>query len=213
VNSQTRKTFLGTLLFGAMTMSPTISMATTASRPVTTAAAVDTPHAPASTAPSGSTDVTATGRSTPSLGFSPFAQKGRFGVGLVAGSPASGLSARYYLTDRIAAQVLLGKLSGYNGFSVGGNVLYEMPMLWQNADAVLTWNVGAGANWGKYEYYGYDIRVGFVSGNIGLGLELKRRPVEVILSLRPGYLFAEADLVGSIGGASMGGEFGVWYFF
>lgn len=120
--------------------------------------------------------------------ITPFAQKGKLGIGLGGSNLVSGLTAKYYLDSRVAAQLSLGAWAGY-GALVGLDGIYEMPQLFKQDALSINWHVGVGAAVGNYRDSSYNgVNVG-ASGIVGLGFQLTAIPIEVVLDIRPTFFY------------------------
>lgn len=144
----------------------------------------------------------------------PLTRHGRFGIGLGGGTLTSGVTGKLYLDDRNAIQAVVGTYGGYfannYGFSVGADYLRVMPDIVRGTFAALNWNVGAGVSTISLSRYAYaNETILGASGILGLGLELKAVPVEVVVEWRPSIFsgtYLSGVYLGETGGAVR------WYF-
>ena len=120
--------------------------------------------------------------------ITPFAQKGKLGIGIGGSNLVSGLTAKYYLDNRIAVQLALGAWGGY-GALVGLDGIYEMPQLFKQDALSINWHVGVGAAVGNYRHSDYGELVVGASGIAGIGFQLTAIPIELILDIRPTFLY------------------------
>ena len=113
---------------------------------------------------------------------------GRLGIGLGNGW-ASGLSGKLGLADRLAVQLTAGTYGlGHgagDGFSVGADLLVEMPALWRHPAVELAWSVGAGGGLALVD--GGDPGIG-AQGVLGLEFLFVPAPIDIVLELRPRLL-------------------------
>lgn len=108
---------------------------------------------------------------------------GSVGVGLGAGTLASGISGKLFISEALAAQALLG-IGGYKnnaaGLSGGLDLLVEMPAIADTPDIELGWNLGVGGALGV----GNGLFVG-AAGVAGIEAALKPVPLDLTLEYRP----------------------------
>lgn len=113
---------------------------------------------------------------------------GRLGLGLGNGW-ASGLSAKLGLADMLALQLTAGTYGlGHgagDGFSVGADLLIEMPALWRHPVVELAWSLGAGGGIALVD--NGDPGIGAM-GVLGLEFLFVPLPVDIVLELRPRLL-------------------------
>src|SRR5690554_5013686 len=103
-----------------------------------------------------------------------FAQSGRLGLGFGSGRVTNGVSAKYFLSESMALQGVVGSYGGWGAWGWGGlglsaDLLFEMPSLVGNKDINVNWNVGAGASAG----IGNNYQTVGVSGVAGISLQIK----------------------------------------
>lgn len=122
-------------------------------------------------------------RSTAGGGYTPFAQQGRLGLGFGGSSIASGITGKYYLTNRSALQLAGGSWVG-QGFAFSGDVIIEMPQLVKVDVLSMNWHAGAGA--ALFSSSETTLGIG-VMGVLGLGFQLEPIPVELVMDIRPSF--------------------------
>lgn len=144
------------------------------------------------------------------------AESGRFGLGIGSLRSVSGLSGKFFLSESMAVQGVVGSYWGGGwgwgwggGLGIGADLLWEMPSLFEQNELNINWNVGAGASAGL----GSGVQTFGVSGVAGISLQLKPVPLDVAFELRPTIQFANVSGVDSgIGfGFGVGGH--VRYYF
>jgi hypothetical protein len=126
---------------------------------------------------------------TSALAASP--SSGHFGVGLGGGLGISGLSGKYYVSDKNAVQAVVGIYGlGYpgGGLSLSGDYLFEMPPFLESDVVNLGWNVGAGGWGGVFTAGSYGGAFVGVSGVAGLEFLLQPLPFDVVLEYRPSLM-------------------------
>lgn len=121
-------------------------------------------------------------------GSAALAESGRFGLGLGGGTLSNGVSGKLYLSDRLAAQALVGWWLGA-GFSVGADLIYERAFF-QSADLTLNLYGGAGPALGVFTVE-TPATLAAVAAVGGAGLHLVNVPVEVAIELRPTVLIGD----------------------
>lgn len=105
--------------------------------------------------------------------------KKKFGLGLGGGAYGGGATGKLFLGNTIAVQAFLN--TGWFGFNLGADALYQGKQLWTNGDLALNWEAGAGAfvsTWGG---------IG-VNAVVGLSLQYKPVPLEFTTDFRPTFL-------------------------
>ncbi len=113
---------------------------------------------------------------------------GRIGVGLGANNITGGISAKYYFTDKLAAQAILG-YAYYGGFSLGVDGVFQfMNLLKNNKDVLLPIYAGAGiSGWFGNGYTFFNL-----SAVIGIAAQFKSIPIEITVELRPSFFLGDA---------------------
>ena len=111
-----------------------------------------------------------------------FAHAGKLGLGVGGGVLTNGLSGKFYLSDMLAAQAVLGLWYGF-GASASVDVILEMPKIYDIEPFSANWNVGVGGS----AVLGSGIIVG-AQGVVGVAAQLKQFPVEIVAELRPTLL-------------------------
>ena len=114
---------------------------------------------------------------------------GTLGVGLGAGTIASGLSGKYYSANSIAFQANLGSFGGSRGDrfkNPGGvaaslDVLLERPAFVVTPVVTLEWNLGLGAGLGIRD----DALGVAAAGVLGLEFNFVPVPIDLVLEYRP----------------------------
>src|SRR5690606_37502500 len=78
----------------------------------------------------------------------PLASAGRLGLGLGSGSWTNGISGKYYLSDAMSVQGVVGSGWGWGGFGLAANVdvLWEQKPLVDVEPGALHWYLGLGGN-------------------------------------------------------------------
>lgn len=122
-----------------------------------------------------------------------FAGSGRLGLGLGSIRSVSGLSGKFFLSDSMAVQGVVGTYGGlgwgyglvWGGIGVGADLLIEMPSLFDHEALNVNWNLGGGASAGV----GSGYQVFGVAGVAGISLQLKPVPLDIVFELRPGVHF------------------------
>ena len=136
-------------------------------------------------------------------------QAGRFGIGFGAGTFATLLSMKYFMSDSLSIQGNVGPLRygwrsgcyyerrGYNycrGFgeaiALSADLLSERPEIVGNGDISLAWHIGGGvgaAIWNRAP--NLDLAAAFV---VGLQLTLSVIPIDIALEYRPKIYLLDA---------------------
>ena len=130
-------------------------------------------------------------------GPGPFREPRRFGLGLGAGTSTAGLSAKYFFSERLALQGVIG--AGYgagyssgpggdwdDGAALGADLLFEMPAFFQDEGIELAWALGPGAA----VWIGDDWAALAVSGALGFECNITAAPIDLIVEYRPRLLLA-----------------------
>ncbi len=128
-------------------------------------------------------------------GATPFSKAGKFGVGInysnfcyVCGS------AKYYLSDKLGVQAAVGLSS--IGFAATVDGIYEMPTIWGNDAVSINWNLGGGLSSGFYKVGSVSGAIVGVAGIAGIGVQLKKFPLEFVQEIRPTFLVIPSDIGG-----------------
>ncbi len=122
--------------------------------------------------------------SAPALAGAP-PKGGPFGLGIGGGYLVNGVSAKYYLSERLAVQGVVGSW-GFNTIALGGSVLFPQPNLYESPDFLVAWNFGAGGGVGLAG----SSTLFIVNGVAGIELEVVELPLEFVLEWRPGVATA-----------------------
>lgn len=113
---------------------------------------------------------------------------GRIGVGLGGYNYISGVTGKFYLTDKLAAQALLGFMY-HNGFAVGVDGIFEfLNPLKGNKDILLPIYAGAGVN----GWFWDGGSIFSIAGIFGVALQFKAFPIELTAEIRPSFFFGDA---------------------
>ncbi len=125
-----------------------------------------------------------------------FREPGRFGLGVGAGTSTAGLSAKYFFSDDLALQGVVG--AGYGASSYdpgpGGNwdsslalsadLLFEMPAFYSTEGVDLAWSIGPGiGTWLSDSYFALAL-----SGAVGFEVNITAVPVDLVVEYRPRVL-------------------------
>ncbi len=133
------------------------------------------------------------------LGYPPRAIKkaGNLGIGVGAGTLATGLSLKYFLSDATSVQGNLGFSRGcygcgrYGGryysesIAVSVDCLLERGPLMGDSQFSLDWEIGAGGGVGFSD--GGNLALA-VSGVVGLQLNIHALPIDLVIEFRPGVV-------------------------
>ncbi len=156
-------------------------MPTSRRRHIAAAAAVLAAHQLASTFAAGSPD-----------------KAGSFGVGLGTGTGASGLSAKYNLTDGTSIQANVGTWGSdyttYGGLALSADYLLMEGKLAGGAAVQVNWNLGVGlgaAFWADTMYLAG-------AGVAGLEFNLRKFPIDVVLEARPIFSISPSSGFGRV---------------
>lgn len=147
--------------------------------------------------------------SVPSTAFAewemsmPIRQAGNVGIGLGAGTFATGFAIKYFPQPDFAIQGNLGWwrdrfvcndrrcYGGGDSVAISADFLIERPTITGNKDVELAWNFGAGAGLGIEDDDRFnnddDIALG-VSGVLGLELLINLIPIDLVIEYRPNLL-------------------------
>ena len=142
-------------------------------------------------------------------------EAGNFGIGV--GGLASGLSSKYWLTDRSALQAtvassgIISETITIASISLGVDYLVEMPVF-ADSDAVeVAWNFGGGGFLSPYLFGGSKLEgadtsalptasvgdggvslFGGISGVAGLEFNFRKVPIDIVLEYRPSLFVLDA---------------------
>lgn len=129
---------------------------------------------------------------------------GNFGLGFGGGSFSGasfggGLSGKYWLSDTSAVQATIsGTGSGFNvGYNtsssaISADYLIEMPIITSKDELELAWNAGPGVGVSQWSYGNYRATTLGVSGVVGLEINLKVIPIDIVVEYRPLILLGES---------------------
>lgn len=119
----------------------------------------------------------------------PLASAGRFGLGFGSGSWSSGIAGKYYLSEGMSVQGVVG--TGWWGLGLGlaanVDVLWEQKPLVEIEPGALNWYFGLGGNLVLANGIGAG-----PSAIIGLGWQFKQFPVEITGEYRPTLMLGNA---------------------
>ena len=125
-------------------------------------------------------------------------QGGNFGIGVGAGTFATGLSMKYFLSNATSVQGNIGWWRGgyfcnnsrrscgfyRDALALSADFLLERGPLVGDGDVTLDWEIGAGAGLG-FDDDG-DVGIG-VAGVAGLQVNIHAIPIDIVLEYRPGF--------------------------
>lgn len=124
--------------------------------------------------------------STSAQAGTPVRSGGNLGLGLGGGYWFNGLSGKYYMSDRMAVQGVLGAygigLPGYGGLGLTADYLWEMPAIMQGSVLEVAWSAGLGPSVGVGDQW---VALG-AHGTLGLELNFQKVPIDVALEYKPG---------------------------
>lgn len=136
---------------------------------------------------------------TAAAAYTPFAQQGRLGLGVGGSNIASGITGKYYLTNRTALQLAAGSWWG-RGLALSGDVIVEMPQLLAVDALSMNWHAGVGA--GFFSSNATTLGVG-VMGVLGLAFQLEPLPLELVTDIRPSFNVGMEDSFYFYGGGAL----------
>ncbi|RJO66058.1 MAG: hypothetical protein C4523_14180 [Myxococcales bacterium] len=135
----------------------------------------------------------------PTANASEIEQPGRFGLGLSVGWPGPALSTNTFVADWMSIQANLGPFWSFHGGFLAADYLFWLHDIVTHEKLDFTWFVGPGlvfAFWdNRYSWRRNASLVGAVEGDIGLALQFKEQPFDLVFQVAPGVMF---------------GEFGAW---
>ncbi len=114
----------------------------------------------------------------------------KLGLGFGGGTIANGLTAKYYIGEDAAVQLMLGQRFSY-GISVGVDYVMEFKPLAQGGAGRLFWGAGVGAGLLLYDVGSHDANIIGVSGIVELGWHFKALPLEVVVDWRPTFFIGD----------------------
>ena len=124
-------------------------------------------------------------------------QPGRFGLGLSLGWPGPALSTNTFVADWMSIQANIGPFWSFRGAFVAADYLFWLHDIVRDKALDFTWFVGPGL---AFAFLGNDSRyywgsgasvVGAVEGDIGLALQFKQQPFDLVFQVAPGIMFGE----------------------
>ncbi|MEZ4459594.1 MAG: hypothetical protein R3E66_07650 [bacterium] len=124
---------------------------------------------------------------------------GNVGVGLGAGTLASGLSLKYFADSNFAIQGNVGWwrsrwwgcdnrrcYGGGDALAVSADAIFEQPVFAGNGSVDLAWNFGLGGGLGLSDY---NNNIGAAAaGILGLEVLINVIPIDIVLEFRPNIL-------------------------
>lgn len=126
-------------------------------------------------------------------------QVGKLGLGLGAGTFATGLSAKYFLDRPLAVQGNVGWwrnpyyctrnacYGGGDSLSLSADLLFEQAPFAGNAQVQVAWAIGGGVGFGIDDF---DNQVGLGAAFVaGLEINVDVIPLDVVIEYRPGFVF------------------------
>jgi hypothetical protein len=131
-------------------------------------------------------------------------RSGNFGLGIGGGSfsgasAGGGLSGKYWLTDTSAVQATIsgtgtGILVGYtySSSAISADYLIEMPVIASKDELELGWNFGPGVGVAQWTSGPYSATTFGVSAVLGLEVNLKVLPIDIVIEYRPLMLMGES---------------------
>lgn len=121
-------------------------------------------------------------------------QMNRYRVGLGFGTLLTGLSGKYFVTQQLAVQGLVGALMRPGGgLSLGVDGLYELGPLLKAEHFQLNGNMGFGAALLQGDYYGYPYGLVNLGAVAGIAFQFQGFPLESLLQIRPGLNLGDED--------------------
>ena len=150
----------------------------------------------------------ALGSSSNAFASSPIRTAGNLGIGVGGGYWLDGLSLKYFMSDGMALQGVIGAWGyGHNDYYYGhdyygttygeigftGDYLWEEPALADSNGLELAWNIGLGPSLAAGSGY---VALG-VHGTLGLEFNFKPIPLDLVFEYKPGFLIlpgVDADL-------------------
>ncbi len=123
-------------------------------------------------------------------------QPGRFGLGLSVGWPGPALSTNTFVADWMSIQANIGPFWSFHGGFVAADYLFWLHDIVKVEALDFTWFVGPGlvfAFWGDshHSYRSGSNMAGAVEGDIGLALQFKQQPFDLVFQMAPGIMFGE----------------------
>ena len=112
----------------------------------------------------------------------------RFGLGLAVDSLQGAASAKLFLHESLSVQATAGFWWGW-GIVATGDLIFEAPQVWSNDRYAMNWYLGAGGGTtvgGRQEGVEIFPRARSVAG---VSLQMRQRPLEFVIELRPGVVF------------------------
>jgi hypothetical protein len=125
-------------------------------------------------------------------------RSGNFGLGVGVGSfSGGGLSGKYWLSDTSAVQATIsgsGTSIGYtySSSAISADYLIEMPVIASKDELELGWNFGPGVGVAQWTLGDASATTFGLSGVLGLEINLKVLPIDIVIEYRPLMLMGES---------------------
>ena len=124
---------------------------------------------------------------------------GNFGIGIGAGTFATGVSLKYFMDAKMAVQGNIGwwrgpvyrygdwRYGGHGSLALSADLIWHMPSFAGNQAVKVAWNLGGGVGLGVDDL---DNELGLgATFVIALELDIDVAPIDVVLEYRPGIYF------------------------
>lgn len=137
----------------------------------------------------------------------PIGTEKKIGVGLGGGTMTSGITAKYYLNEKLQVQAVVGG-SGW-GIGFGADAIQDVAHLVDHEAGSLKLGVGGGLGLVMYSVGPFSATVAGVSGVVQVGWQFSSIPLEIVTDWRPTFFIGDY-----LGGLYLGGGSGAvrWYF-
>ena len=137
----------------------------------------------------------------------------KIGLGLGGGTVNSGLAGKYFLSDKLALQGVVGSYAGW-GLGLDVDAVQQFGSLAKGDAGELVWGLGAGVGLFTWDAGKAGIAAGgsslSLSGVGQLAFRFNAAPIEVTAEWRPGFYLGDS----AISGLYLGGTGGAvrWFF-